>query len=119
MRPKVDRVLEVLHSYRAIDNVDGLPHINSEKGRNADTSGPLKTLGSFMSFQTYRLGVEPWYAFKSNCFAHQLTASGFIMSIYTDDPGQHHLQSSGKGSGMNQQAGACLPDLCLGHVHIG
>lgn len=55
------------------------------------TSGPLKTLGSFMSFQTYKFGVEPLYLDRANCCAHQSRTSGFSMSRYDDDPGQHHL----------------------------
>lgn len=44
------------------------------------TSGPLNTLGSFMSFQTYRFGVDPLYLDKENCCAHQDRTSGLSMS---------------------------------------
>jgi hypothetical protein len=36
-----------------------------------ETSGPLKTLGSFMSFHVKRLGVDPAYRSYVNRSAHQ------------------------------------------------
>ena len=47
---------------------------------SVQTSGPLNTLGSFMSFQTYRLGVEPLYLDRENCPAHHSLTAGFSMS---------------------------------------
>ena len=41
------------------------------------TSGPLKTLNSFMSFQTYRSLVEPLYLLSMNWWAHQSLVAGF------------------------------------------
>jgi len=40
------------------------------------TSGPLNTLGSFMSFQMYRCLVEPLYLSGVNCVAHHWRTSG-------------------------------------------
>ena len=44
------------------------------------TSGPLKTLGSFMSFQTYRSLVDPLYLARVNCCDHQSWVAGFRKS---------------------------------------
>lgn len=43
-------------------------------------SGPLKTLGSFMSFQRYRLVVEPFHLLRANCSAHHCRAAGLMAS---------------------------------------
>ena len=40
-----------------------------------DTSGPLNTDGSFMSFHVYRCSVLPWYDSSENLDAHQSRTS--------------------------------------------
>ena len=60
---------------------DAFPeHASREHVASVQTSGPLNTLGSFMSFQTYRLGVEPLYLDRENCPAHHSLTAGFSMS---------------------------------------
>jgi hypothetical protein len=53
------------------------------------TSGPLKTEGSFMSFQVYRSSVEPTYLEGWNCAAHHSRTVGEVKSRYEEEPGQH------------------------------
>lgn len=43
-------------------------------------SGPLNTLGSFMSFQMYRCLVLPRYLSGVNWVAHQARTSGLVTS---------------------------------------
>ena len=40
-----------------------------------DTSGPLNTDGSFMSFHVYSVSVLPWYDSSENLSAHQSRTS--------------------------------------------
>jgi len=85
------------HGGRREDRPQGARLARRRPGRGR-ASGPLNTLGSFMSFQTYRCGVEPWYAPSWNCCAHQPRAAGLSMSRYADAPGQHHLRArAGQG----------------------
>ena len=57
-------------------------------------SGPLKTLGSFMSFHTCRSFVEPRYASSENFADHQSRTGFDTTSRYADDPGQHQPSKS-------------------------
>jgi hypothetical protein len=58
------------------------------------TSGPLKTLGSFISFHMNVSIVEPMYLSGANWLAHHFLAAGLVKSTYDDDPGQHQPSKS-------------------------
>jgi hypothetical protein len=52
-----------------------------------ETSGPLNTEGSFMSFQVYKSRVDPMYLSNPNCSAHHARTWGAVKSKYEEEPG--------------------------------
>merc|ERR1719387_2582757 len=75
------------------------------ESRGKDTSGPLNTDGSFMSFHVYVSMVEPLYFSRANCDCQYSRIFGSVKSGYSEVPGQHQPSKSLCGE---FRSGICL-----------